>query len=222
MKKIIKTTVAVFWLAISCAVLAAAPAGAPTDKDPDAYKGLSPDDQARLKKGEVVIVKELGKDDTSNTQGYVKAAMIVNQPLQKVYDLMAQDARQAEFVPYLDKVTQVQTYPDGDNIEERLRIIIMMTFRVRWHHDPQKYRLHWELDPAFKNDLKRLEGFWQFYYVDDTHTLCRYGTITEIGFGIPKSILKFLIQRDIPAALGNQKQWIESNGAWRKPGYKPN
>jgi len=196
------------------------PPGAPTDQNPEAYKGLSAQDIGRLKKGEVIIIKKIGREE-STSDAFIKAAMIVNQPIDKVYTLMAQDARQAEYVPYLDKVVQVQTYSDGDNIEEHLKILfIRLVFRVRWYHYPQKYLLQWNLAPEFKNDLKRLEGFWQFYYIDDNRTLCRYGTISETGFGIPKSVQDFLTRRDLPEALNNQKLWFESNGAWRKPGYK--
>ena len=214
----------IFWGILLCLlnrpVLSAPPPGAPTDKHPEAYQGLSQQDLAKLNKGEIVILKDIGHEE-STSKGFIKAAMIVNQPIDKVYSLMAQDWRQAEYVPYLEKMFVVQKFPDGNLDEEELKILIVtLHFRVRWYHEPQKFAFHWNLDPDFKNDLKRLEGFWKFYYLDDNRTLCRYGTVSETGFGIPKSVQDFLTRKDLPKALEAQKLWLESGGNYRKPGYK--
>lgn len=196
------------------------PPGALTDKDPEAYKDLSAQDIERMKKGEIIIIKNIGHEE-GTSKGMIKAALIVNQPIDKLYALQAQDWRQAEYVPYLEKMWAVQKYQDGNLDEEELKILfVTLHFRVRWYDEPAKYAFHWNLDPNFKNDLKRLEGYWQFYYIDDTHTLCRYGTISETGFGIPQSIQDYLTRRDLPEALNNNRMWYESMGAWRRPGYK--
>ena len=81
--------------------------------------------------------------------------------------------------------------------------------------------MNWTLAPGYKNDMKRLEGFWQYYYVDDQHTLARYGTLTETGFGVPVKVQEFLARRDIPESLGRVKKWVDSGGTFRKPGYQP-
>jgi hypothetical protein len=200
---------------------AAPPPGAPTDKDPAAYKGLSAQDIERMKKGEIVIVKDIGFAD-ADASGMIQAAMILNAPIDKIFALQAQDWRQAEYVPYLDEMFPVQKFPDGTLSEEHIKILfVTINIRVRWYHHPDKYSFNWTLDPSFKNDLKRLDGFWKFYYMDDAHTLARYGTVTQVGFGVPKFAQDFLTRRDLPTALNNNKLWYESNGAWRKPGYKP-
>ena len=204
----------------SSPVTAAPPKGAPTDKDPEAYKGLTPKDIETIHKGEVAIIKDIGHEE-STSKGFIKAAVIINQPLQKVYDLTAQDWRQDEYVPYLLKMTLIEKYADGNLDEELIKILfVTLHIRVRWYHHPQSYSFNWELDPKFKNDLRRLEGTWNFYYIDDTHTLGRYSTVSETGFGIPQSIQDYLTRKDLPEALNQVKLWLDSGSTYRKPGYK--
>jgi hypothetical protein len=204
---------AIFSLAGPGIALAGPPPGALTDKDPQAYNGLTSKDIERM-------IKDIGHEE-STSKGMIKAALIISQPIDKVYALQAQDWRQAEYVPYLEKMWAVQKYADGNLDEEELKILfVTLRFRVRWYHEPGKYAFHWNLDPGFKNDLKRLEGVWQFYYIDDNHTLGRYATVSETGFGIPQTIQDFLTRRDLPEALNNNKLWFESMGTWRRPGYK--
>lgn len=221
--KILKAVIffCVVFISGASLVLAAPPPGAPTDKDPEAYKGLSAQEIERVKKGEIVIMKDLGfGEDTS--KGLIQAALILKAPIDKIFALQAQDWRQTEYVPYLDEMFVVQKFPDGNLDEEHIKILFVnINIRVRWYHHPEKYSFNWNLDPKFKNDLKRLDGFWKFYYIDDNHTLARYGTVTEFGFGIPKWAQDFLTRRDLPEALNNNKLWFESNGTYRKPGYKP-
>ena len=218
--KSIVFAVVIFIFKASLAI-AAPPPGAPTDKNPEAYKGLSAQEIERMKKGEIVIVKDLGFEE-STSKGMIKAALILNAPIDKIFALQAQDWRQPEYVPYLNEMFVVKKFPDGNLDEEHIKILFVnINIRVRWYHHPESFSFNWTLDPAFKNDLKRLDGFWKFYYIDDNHTLARYGTVTEFGFGIPTWAQDFLTRRDLPEALNNNKLWYESNGSWRKPGYKP-
>src|SRR5512135_786376 len=96
-----KLALASLMLLITCSLLASPPPGAPTDKDPAAYQGIGKDDISRLKKGELVILKNVSGDQ-STAKGMVKAAIIFNQPLEKTWELFTQGWRQEEYLPYLD------------------------------------------------------------------------------------------------------------------------
>jgi hypothetical protein len=202
-------------------IMAEPPPGAPTDKDPGAYKGLSPEDVTRLKKGELVIIKDVSGDQ-GTTKGMIKAAIMFNQPLDKVWDLMTQGWRQEEYLPYLDRSILIKKLPDGDIIENQVKVLFVpVHFWVRGYHYHDRFYVDWTLAQGYDNGMKRLEGFWQYYYVDDNHTLARYGTLTETGFGVPAFVQEFLTKRDLPESLGRQKAWVDSGGTYRKPGYKP-
>jgi hypothetical protein len=211
----------VIFFLLPSSVLSSPPPGAPTDKDPNAYKGLSADEIARLKKGEIVVIKELSREETTS-KGMVQVALIFNKRIDEVWSLMTQGFRQEEYLPNLDRSILVKKLPDGDIIENRLKVFFVeLRFWVRGYHYPDRYYIRWNLAEGYKNDIKNLEGFWQFYYIDETHTLARYGTHTETGFGVPAKVQEFLARRDIPESLSRLKKWVESDGAWKKPGYKP-
>ncbi len=202
-------------------IQAGPPKGAPTDLDPKAYQGLSSQDLERLRKGELVFINDFSSEQ-STSKGMVQAAIIFNQPIDTVWTLMAQGWRQEEYLPNVDRTILAKKLPDGDIIENRLKILfVKINFWVRGYHYPDRYYVRWTLAPGYKNDMKRLEGFWQYYYVDDTHTLARYGTITETGFGVPTRIQEYLTKRDLPTSLGRLKFWVDSGGTYRKPGYQP-
>jgi hypothetical protein len=197
------------------------PPGAPTDKRPEAYAALSREEIERMWKGEIIVVKEIGREyDTS--KGMIKAALIFNQPIDKVWDLMTQGWRQEEYLPHLDRSPLIKKYPDGDLTEFQIMILLVdIRYRVRGHHYKDRYHIEWALDENFDNDMKRLEGFWNFYWIDDGHTLGRYGTNVETGFGVPKWIQDFLTRRDLPESLGRVKKWLDSGGSYKKPDYEP-
>jgi len=208
-------------LLLPALVQAGPPPGAPTDKDPNAYKGLSPSEIERLRRGEIIVLKDFSREETTS-KGMVYAAIMFDKPITEVWSLMTQGWRQEEFLPHLDRSILVKKLPDGDLIENRVKILVVtLTFWVRGYHYPDRYYVRWNLAEGYKNDMKTLEGFWQYYYVDDAHTLGRYGTHTETGFGVPAKLQEFLAARDVPESLGRLKKWVESGGSWRKDGYQP-
>lgn len=208
-------------IALICAavVFGAAPPGAPTDKHPEAYKGLTPDGIAKIKKGEILILKNI--EAGASPSGMIEAAIIFNQPIDKVWELLVTKCdEQNKFLPYLEKSTLLKKEGNHMFIDFYLKIMnVGMDYRVDHIIEKDKYYFHWALDPSYKNKLKTLKGYWRFYYIDDTHTLARYGTWFEIGIGVPEFVQSFLIKRDLPESLNNVKKFVDSGGKWRKPGY---
>jgi ribosome-associated toxin RatA of RatAB toxin-antitoxin module len=221
-KRVLILTASIMLVMATALIAAGPPPGAPTVSDPKAFKGLSQDGIARLKKGEVLILKDISVDQTGKPSGMIEAAVIFNQPIDKVWTFLAdQAAEQRKFLPYLAKSDLVSK--KGNHVLINFRLVVMgvnVDYQVDHVLEKEKYAFHWALDPTFKNDLKRLQGFWQFYYMDDTHTLARYGTWFEIGIGIPKFVQGFLIKRDLPESLNNVKKFVDSGGTWRRPDYK--
>jgi len=195
------------------------PPGAPTDKSPEAYKGMKADQIARVKKGEIVIM-----DQPESVEGrqMITAAFIFNQDIDTVWSLMTQGWRQEEYLPRLERSKLIKKWDGGDQIEFHVSVLgIGIDYRILGARDKSSYYSHWKLDPAFDNDMKEVSGYWRFYWIDDKHTLARYGTWVQTGFGIPDAVQEFLTKRDLPQALGAQKRWVDSGGTWRKPDYKP-
>ena len=206
-------------LAASSADAAGPPPGALTDQDPAAYKGLTPQQIEALKKGGIVIL-----DKPENVEGrqMITAAIIFNQDIDTVWSLMTQGWRQEEYLPRLERSTLFKKWDGGDQIEFQVSVLgIGISYRILGTRDKSQYYSHWKLDPEFDNDMKEVSGYWRFYWIDDKHTLARYGTWVQTGFGIPDFVQEYLTKKDLPNALSAQKQWIDSGGTFRKEGYVP-
>ncbi len=194
------------------------PEGAPTDQDPGAYEGLSREQIERLERGEVVILEQ---PEVIEGREMVTAAIIFNQDIDTVFSLINQGWRQEEFLPHLDS-SELHSKGDGkDRIDIHVKILwIEIDYRVMGDYGSEPYRRSWSLDPEYDNDMKEVSGFWQLYWIDPDHTLARYGTLVETGFWLPGFVQEFLTKRDLPKALGAEKEWIDSGGSYRKPGYE--
>jgi len=198
-----------------CALAAGPPPGAPTDKDPTAYKGMTPAEIARVKKGEVVI---MNAPENVNGKQMITAAFMFNQPIDKVWELMIQPWRQQEYLPRLKSSKKIKQWEGRDIIEMHVSILgIDISYQVLGDRDKSKYRSSWKLNPDYDNDMKQVTGFYQFYYVDDAHTLARYGTWVEVGAFIPAAVQEYMTKRDLPTALGAVKKFVDSNGTYKKP-----
>ena len=68
--------VAVLYLIANGIAQASPPPGALTDKDPQAYNGLTSQDIERMKKGEIVIIKDIGHEESTSkvTSGVAPAS----------------------------------------------------------------------------------------------------------------------------------------------------
>lgn len=188
----------------------------PTERDPAAWAGLTPAQIASVKRGEVVILQEdLSSADQS--QRLIRSAMVFNQPLEKTWALFHQTELQHEYLPRLDNCVLVRREANWDQVDFFVKVLFVdITYRVKHEFEPGRYYFHWALDPSFNNDLAHLEGYWQFYAMDDGRTLGRYGTKVVTADFIPDSVQEFLTRRDLPEALAAVQKRINSGGTWKK------
>src|SRR4030042_1616781 len=126
------------------------PPGAMTDQDPSAYQGMSPEQIARVKKGEIVIL-----DQPTSFEGrqLITAAFFFNQDIDTVWNLMTQGWRQEEYLPRLERSPLIKKWDGGDQIEFQLSVAgVEVKYRVIGTHEKSRYYCSWKLDPSFDND----------------------------------------------------------------------
>ena len=102
--------------------------------------------------------------------------------------------------------------------DQSLRILFTdIVYRLRYRDLPGSGRLEWTLDAEFDNDVRRLEGFWQFhpYASDPRRTLAHFGSSLDVGPMLPRMIQKRLSRKTILRYVENCRQWINSDGEWR-------
>jgi len=205
----------------SAMVLAAWAAGAvPTADDPAAWKDLTPDQIARVKAGEVVLIDQ----DTSEGEDqkrFIQAAMIVDRPIEEVWTLLKKTELQDRYLPDLAKCDLVKRDKAGDLVDFHVKILVVsIDYRVHHRYDEEHYKLWWTLDPTYDNDMNQVDGFWQLYKLDEKRTLLRYGTKVEVASFIPDMVMERLTKSNLPANMDACYKYIESGGTYTKPEFE--
>ena len=195
-------------------------AAAPTANDPQAWKGLTPDQVKKVKAGQIVILDQ----DTSQgdqQKRFIQAAVIFSQPVDVVYKLFRQTETQARYLPDLESCKLISRNAKGDIVEFHVKILMMdIVYRIHHVYDDANCYLSWGLDPSFDNDIKQGDGYWRLFKYDDKHTLARYGTNVQVSSYIPAAVMDRLTKGNLPENLQAVKTYIDSGGTYRKPGYK--
>jgi len=183
------------------------------------WQGLTEEQVQKLKQGEIIILHQ--EKEGKEGERLIKAVMILNQSIDEVFNFLCQTERQEEYLPRLERSILIEEDENGNITEFRIKaLFINIIYRVRHHYDPKHYRLYWELDPNFDNDIKHLEGYYQLYKINEHQTLARYATVVILSDLIPRSIQELLTKKDLPQSLGAVKKWIDSGGKYNKPEYK--
>jgi hypothetical protein len=206
-----------------CAAVAAAmlffcadPGRAETALGDDAEQILSRQPGAlreRLEEEKVVI---LTPEAGAGVDHWVRALAIFERPREEVMHLIAQSARQIEYRPEITAIETVEHFPNGTVDEHYLRILfVKLTYRLRAQIDYAKGRAWWGLDERFANDLRRLDGYWEFYELGPARTLGAFGTVVDIGPALPGFLQDVATRKNVPQTVDRTRRWVDSNGAWR-------
>lgn len=194
-------------------------AGVPTADDDDAWEGLTPEQIKKVKAGEIVLV------DQDNSEGddqkrFIQAAMIFDQPIDDAWALFKKTELQHRYLPDLDSCELVSRDEDGDLVDFHVKLVLDIDYRIKHEYDDDDYQLSWGLDPDYDNDMKRVDGYWHLYKVDDKRTLARYGTRVEVTSLIPDFVMVKLTEKNLPLNMDAAYKYIQSGGKYTKPGFK--
>jgi hypothetical protein len=143
----------------------------------------------------------------------VRAYVLFDQPLDRVWELLTQTGRQAEFRSEIEKLVTVAELPDGHVDEHQIRILFVdMSYRLRYRFDPEHWRILWQLDPGSMNRMRRVEGYWELYEMDAEHTLGRFATLVDVGDALPSFVEEAVTRKTLPRTLENCRRWVNSQG----------
>jgi len=146
----------------------------------------------------------------------VKALVLFSQPKSRVMEFLLQTARQVEYRPELEKVETVEPLPEGNvDLQEMKIMFVRIHYRLRYHYEPAKDRLSWELDPRFDNGLHIIDGSWELHALDAGHTLARFSTHVDVGAALPAFLQDIATRKNVPQTLERCRKWIDSDGRYR-------
>jgi len=159
-----------------------------------------------------VVLDARSDSATQAARGFV----IFEQPVSRVFMLLAQTARQKEYRSELESIETIESREDGGVDEHRMRI---MFIEIRYHLlnriDAAGRRIQWELAPGFESDLKRVEGSWELYALEDGRTLGVFGALVEVGSGMPSFLQDYVTRKNLPRTLERCRRWVDGDGRAR-------
>jgi hypothetical protein len=142
--------------------------------------------------------------------------VVFDAPIETVYRLLSQSARQVEYRPELSSVEIVEVRSDGSVDEHHLRILFQgYVYRIAYQMDPKQRRIEWRLDERFENDLDRVVGFWELHPMQDGRTLGRSGTSVDVGTHVPGFVQDWITRKNLPTTMEHVRRWVNSGGTYR-------
>ena len=148
--------------------------------------------------------------------GIISAYVLFDPPIDRVYRLLAQSARQTEFRPELTRIETIESGPGGQVDEQRLKILFQRyVFRIAYQLMPEQRRIEWNLDERFDNDLAHVSGFWALYEMADGRTLGRSGTSVDVGPAVPAILQDWITRKNVPETMRRVRMWVNSGGTYR-------
>jgi hypothetical protein len=148
--------------------------------------------------------------------GIISSYVLFDQPIDRVYRLLAQSARQTEFRPELTRIETVETGPRGQVDEQQLKILFQRyVFRIAYRLLPEQRRIEWNLDERFDNDLAHVSGFWELHEMADGRTLGRSGSSVDVGPAVPAILQDWITRKNVPETMKRVRMWVDSKGTYR-------
>lgn len=167
----------------------------------------------RLEAQKVLVLEEAGSRSPGE---FVIAFVIFARRPKEVVDLVVQSKRQMEYRPELERIETVEDGPTSRVDEHHMKILFQdVAYRLRYDRNPATDRIEWRLDPSFDNDLRRLEGFWEFFPLDGDRTLGRFGSLVDVGPALPAFVQERMTRRTVVRTVENCRKWVDSGGKWR-------
>jgi hypothetical protein len=131
----------------------------------------------------------------------------------RVLELLTQIERQDEFLPNVESVSLTSASARESVAEYRFQLLFTrLVYRLRHRWSEDRWRVWWQLDDRYPNDLREIRDFWQLYEFANGHTLGVYGTHVDVGEIFPARIQATLTRQSLQRAIQSFRDWVNSDG----------
>lgn len=137
----------------------------------------------------------------------VERTVEIDVPPAALMKVITDFASYPRFLPELDEALVLLAEPRAWNVRFALRVIRRIEYTLRLVQESDT-RLSWSLvEGAFKSN----DGSWDMEPIDGgTRTRATYAIDLDIGMFVPGSVLKTLLEHNLPATLAAFKARAES------------
>ena len=140
--------------------------------------------------------------------------VIFEQPVSRAFQLLAQTSRQKEYRPELDAIETVECArrrqrgraPPARSCSSTSATVFAIASTPRGGASAGSSR------PGFENDLERVDGSWELYALEDGRTLGVFGTVVEVGAGMPAFLQDYVTRKNLPRTLERCRRWVDGDG----------
>ena len=87
-----------------------------------------------------------------------------------------------------------------------------LVYRLRHRWSDEHWRIWWQLDKSFSNDLREVRGYWQLYELADQRTLGVYGSNIDVGPIFPARIQARLTRQSLQRSIESILRWVNLDG----------
>lgn len=178
---------------------------------------LSVAERQVLQSDGVLVSAKRGDESAQELRGVIRAYLVVKQPREKAFALLIEPSKQHQYLPRLASSKAISRTERGEKTEFLVKIALF-SIRSRVIHQwwPEASRVAWNLDPEFKNDLRKQVGYYNVYSLDEHTSLLEFGTVLETSALVPDTVQDYLTRRDLPESLMNVKKYVDSGGKFTK------
>lgn len=163
-------------------------------------------DWGRLSRGEVVVVT----DPAGRPHRTVQAAILLEAPAERIWEVMVDCDGAPEFVPGLRECRVVERGDGWEVLQHRVRISSLLpqvTYRFR-----ATYRRPERIDfVRVSGDLDAMEGSWTLLPLDEGRTVVRYSVYLDPGFLAPQWLVRQALRHDLPELLRALRRRVASS-----------
>ncbi len=199
------------------------------DEDiPSSPPTFTVDERAKLDAGDPVMREERFNDAKGQRAGKAIAYIRVNAAPTKIWDVILDFDRYAEFYPNLSE--SALTSHAGTEYQARFLLNVLGLLRLRYHvihtYMPERNAMTWKMDQTKKNDFKETTGFWKIWPEDGGRSLVCYSVYIEAGRGVPKFAEDFadklgLTTWGLKKVVVSLKKRVEIGSAFKGDGDHP-
>ena len=161
----------------------------------------------KLNDEKVIILKnEMGKGGKDDDHA-ATVAVVVDFPMQAVWDVIADKKGAEDYVKNLQKVTVIEENDEYALIEQTIKIgaLKKVTYVIK-NVDEAPHSMTFS---RHSGDLKAIDGYWKLFPIDGGNkTLVVYKLGLKPGFAVPNFMVKNSLKNSLPEALREVRQEV--------------
>ncbi len=144
--------------------------------------------------------------DKNNMEGGAMAGILINSPIEKVFDVLKDASKFRLFMPSVDKVEVIEEKENYQIVRFYVKkAFVSISHALKREFDRENWEIRWI---NYDDTFQLIRGFWRLKPFDGK-TIAIYYIYLKPGFMIPQIIVDYLEEKSLPDMLIAVKNRIE-------------